>query len=439
MLKWWPMNIRLAIYLLLLFVPLPCSSQSNTFVVVGASNAQVPRHFDVEAADHDPTADTPEKIAAVNSALAAKGNVDAAWQLALAYLQGYGVPQDLTLAESWFEKGANTPGRASLVGSLYAQGEYFPKIPDAAEHWYTVAGSASGLFNLAETYKAASENEKASALYLKLLTMTGHPEVRLAQMELGNFVIDGFYSAGDDAKSRAQNLEWARIIAQELLGQQEYTIAIDYNMGRENLPIDKAMWLRYCKRAAAYNIDLAQKSYAQGMMDGSFPDLSGHDYVAWTRLASEKQFDEIAILKAITEGMSPEQTKAANAAYDSFVLTRKTYGAYYPADDPLRNPSASVLAAMPDYDPDVQLRKAFALEPAAANDAQLYAQVLDIYRTIRDQRETISRYALGRNALTGANGVPKNRAIAEYWLHEAANRGSAPAKEMLTKLTLTTN
>lgn len=47
------------------------------------------------------------------------------------------------------------------------------------------------------------------------------------------------------------------MIAQELLGQKKYQIAVEYELGREDLPPDKEMWLRYCKRAVAYNIDLA--------------------------------------------------------------------------------------------------------------------------------------------------------------------------------------
>ena len=54
---------------------------------------------------------------------------------------------------------------------------------------------------------------------------SSQPQARLAQLELGNFVIDGIYSAGNDIKGRVQNLLWARMIAQELLGQKEYQSA----------------------------------------------------------------------------------------------------------------------------------------------------------------------------------------------------------------------
>ena len=54
----------------------------------------------VEAANHDPAANTPQTVAETNQALAKKGNTDAAYELGLAYLQGFGVPLDLAQATS---------------------------------------------------------------------------------------------------------------------------------------------------------------------------------------------------------------------------------------------------------------------------------------------------------------------------------------------------
>jgi hypothetical protein len=256
---------------------------------------------------------------------------------------------------------------------------------------------------------------------------------------LGNFVLDGKYSAGNDSTGRALNLKWARIITQELLGQEEYKIAVDYDIGREDLPIDKAMWLHFCRRAAAYNIDLAQHFYVESMMQGDVPDKSGYEEIVWTRLASEKQTGEIALLNSMTSGMTAQQRDAANAAYESLVQARKYDGAYYPVDDPLRNPTPEALAAMPSDSPDVQLRRAFVLEQAAQTSEATYRQVMDIYRTVRDRREMDIRFVLGRDCLNGTSGIPKNPATAQYWLHEAADRGSKPAQDLLTTLNAKTS
>ena len=373
----------------------------------------------VEAANHDPAANTPEKIAETNQALAKNGNTDAAYELGLAYLQGYGVPLDLAQTEHWFRIVATDPGLNSLI-DLDAETRLSPLY----------------LFELAETYRKDTppQTERASKLYLYLLKQTGHPEVRRAQMELGNFVLDGKYTAGNDARGRALNLEWARTITQELLGAEEYKIAMDYDIPRGDVPKDPAMWLRFCKRAAAYNIDLAQYFLAQAIMDGTVPNQSGYDEAAWTRLASDKHTDEISQLKAMESRMTPDQRQAADAQYNSLVETRLRDGAYYPPDDPLRNATPAALATMPNDDPDFQLRRAFALEQAAQTNDEAYQEAMDHYRTVRDRREMDVRFVLGRDYLNGTNGVPVNLALARVWLTEAANRGSKAAQALLVAM-----
>jgi TPR repeat protein len=389
-----------------------CQSQSfNIDFTHPPQNGVYLRHFVVEAANHDPKADSPKKIFAANQPLANQGNTQAAWELALAYLQGYGVRQDLTQAEHWFQMGATQPSEKALVASMYENGEYFPKNLDNAAHWFIAAGRPGDLFELAQAFRKASppRTAEAAAMYVDLLKKTGEPEVRRAKMELGNFVLDGKYTAGDDPSGRTLNLEWARSITEELLGQEHYKIAVDYNVGRKNLPIDPSMWLRFCKRAAAYNIDLAQHFYAQEIMQGKAPDTSGYDKIVWIRLASDKRAVDRADLKLRESAMSSTQIQAADAAYLALVQTRQSDGAYYPSDDPLRAASPAALEAMAQDDPDVQLRRAFALDHTAGTDEQAYHQAMDLYRTIRDRREMDIRFVLGRDLLNGTNGLSKTR------------------------------
>ena len=180
-----------------------------------------------------------------------------------------------------------------MVGMFHAR-RILPTNLEAVERWYTAAGRPLDMFELGEAYKAAAEAErtKSTTYYAKAvknfiyLLKLRHGEERRAQLELGNFVIDGIFSAGDDPKGRSQNLEWSRLIAQELLGQKEYQIAVEYKIGQEDLPPDEKMWLRYCKRAAAYNIDLAQHFYVEALNEGRARDFSGYDAVAWSRLSA---------------------------------------------------------------------------------------------------------------------------------------------------------
>ena len=373
----------------------------------------------IAVADHDPAASTPERLATINKALASSGNTNAAYELGLAYLQGYGVGRDLALAEHWFLMVANDPTLKSRI-DLDAEARLPPLY----------------LFELAETYRKGMppETERATRIYVYLLQQTGHPEVRRAQMELGNFVLDGKFTGGNDAKGKALNLEWARDIAQELLGQEEYRIALDFQLGREDLPKDSAMWFRFCIRAAAYNIDFAQHFLAQALVNGTGQHQSSYDGLAWTRLASDKQTDEIRQLKAMESQMTSQQRHGADAAYDLLVQTHAADGAYYPPDDPLRSPSPAELAEMPSDDPDVQLRRAFALEQAAQTDDAAYREAMDLYRTVRDRRKMDVRFVLGRGYLNGTGGLPKNIDLARHWLNEAAGFGSQPAKALLATL-----
>ncbi|HEY2858404.1 MAG TPA: hypothetical protein VGJ21_08310 [Terracidiphilus sp.] len=381
---------------------------------------------------------------------AEKGDKKAAYELGQMCAFGFPAkpdemyrPQDLQQALHWFEIGAETPYEKSQVALMYANGNPFPKSPEGAEHWYRSTGKSLYLFEAGKTYKAAAEADpsqasnyysKASAIFLEVLRQPVDPSQRLAQLELGNFVIDGIYSAGDDAAGRSQNLAWARTIAQELLGQKIYQIAVEYKIGEEDLPIDASMWLRYVKRAAAYNVDLAQHFYVEAMGNNKAPDLSGYDYVAWTRIENDSNHRNGRLLNAQTSGMSQQQLQAADAAYRALQERREKDGAFYTADDPLANPSPAALNAMDQDDPDVQLRRAFSMESSAARNKETYERVIGLYRTVRDHRDTDARFVLGRYALTGANGIPKDRGVALYWLHEAARSGSEPAQTLLRSI-----
>jgi len=395
--------------------------------------------YAVGPANGDPRARTFEDIARVNLKLLARGDKKAAWELGLQYMQGLGVPQDFAKAEQMFQIGAVDAEEKGMVGMFYARG-YFPRDINAVERWYTAAGRPEDNYELAEAFKAAAEADhavadkyypKATALYLELLK---DPTQRLPQLELGNFVIDGIYSAGNDTLGRAQNLALARMIAQELLGQKEFESAVEYKIGNHGLPVDTEMWLRYCKRAVAYNIDNAQHAYVEALNQGKVRDFSGYDAIAFTRLNSQKMFADKPLLQAMTSSMSPGQTASVDAAYQALLKTRAKYGAYYVQDDPLRDPSPAMLAAMDQDDPDVQLREAFNIESAAATDEHVYQTVLAMYRKVRNERDYGFRFVLGRDALNGMNGVQKDSAVAEYWLKMAAYGGSKPARELLDQL-----
>jgi TPR repeat protein len=393
--------------------------------------------------------ETPEQHLSRIERLAEQGDKKAAYELGQMCAFGFPAkpdqmyrPQDFEQARHWFEIGAETGYERAEVARMYANGKPFPKDLEAAERWFRSTGESGYLFEAGKAYKAAAEADpsqaskyypRATAIFVELLKKTGDPNQRLAQLELGNFVIDGIYSAGQNPEDRRQNMIWARMIAQELLGQKLYQIAVAYEFGQNGLTKDKKMWLRYVKRAAAYNIDNAQHFYVEAMNSGDAPDPSGYDHIAWTRIENDSNNRNVQMLQVLTRGMTEQQLKASDAAYRALVDARQRYGAFYLADDPMRDPAPSALEAMDQADPDVQLRLAFSLESAAATDSNSYKQVIDLYRTVRNHRDGDCRFVLGRYALLGTNGVTKDRGVAVYWLREAIKGGSMPAQALLEK------
>jgi len=390
-------------------------------------------HYVVSTADNDPSARTDDEINAVNFKLAASGNTDADFELGLAYMQGVGVEQDLAKAEHFFEIGAIKPSDKELVSGFYLEHGWFPYSPEKAVGWLLAAGRPFDLFEAAQTYRKFNppQEAKAAGMYRALLKHPGLPEYRRAQMELGNLVLDGKYSAGDDAAGHALNLEWARIITQELVGQEEYTISVAYSAQVDGVPKDDGMSLRFCKRAAAYNIDLAQQFYGQAILQGVIKNRSPLEGYAWVRLASEKHFSNKAIVAQLEGQMSPDDLSEANSVLEGLLQTRAHDGAYYSFDDPLRDPNVTELEAMPDDDPDVQLRRAFALE--SSKQPEDYERALRLYRIAHDRRWMDVKVVLGRDYLYGAHGVAKDARLSKYWLTRAAEAGSKPAALYLAK------
>jgi localization factor PodJL len=90
-------------------------------------------------------------------AAAAKGDPAAEYEVALRFLEGRGVPQDLTAAAEWFERAAKqglVPAQFRL-GGLYEKGMGVKKNLDNARRLYLAAaeaGNAQAMHNLAVLY-----------------------------------------------------------------------------------------------------------------------------------------------------------------------------------------------------------------------------------------------------------------------------------------------
>lgn len=391
------------------------------------------RFFPVVAVNGDPTADTPEKVAQIDLTLAKAGDAQAAWQIGLAYMQGQGIRADLEQAQHWLAIGAIRPQEKAVLGELYEDGDYLHQDAAKAAYWLTAAGRPGDLFELAEMYRKAQPSQvgRAAPIYRSLLSQDGHPEVRRAKLELGTFVLDGTYSAGDDSAGQALNLEWAKSIAQELLGQSDYNIAVDYSVGREGVPKSEAMWARYCARAAAYNIDLAQEFFAKAILKSEISGTTPLEGYAWMRLASDKRYADRPIVQALEAQMTPQTRLSADSYFEDLVKTREEDGAFYRTQDPLRTPTEATLAAVPPDDPDVEVRRAYALE--LSHTPASYKQALALYLAVRNTSHMAAMAALGRQYMLGTDGMATDPANAHLWLERSVGEGYHPAALLLAR------
>lgn len=421
----WPL---FAITLLLVSYPTPSQTIKRT------ANGDIVVVQMTSAANGDPNAKTPEQIAAVNKRLAAEGNSEAAYQLGLAYMEGLGVPQDLKLALHWYEIGATTPTQKMHVGSQYQSGQYFRRDLQAAAHWYESAGDAASLFDLARMYQLGQTGpvdlSKAIDIYLRILRDPTKAYFGRTEMELGNLVLDGKYTS----HSPSQDLRWSRIIAQELIGQEQYKLAFAYGSAMD-LPGTPEVEALVTRTAASYNVDLAQEYLAETFLKTRDVSSSLEQGYAWLKLASQKRAADKPPFDLLSSQLSAVQHAAAESAYIALEQTRAETGAYYEQNDPLRMPDFSLLQhSLEKYtDPDEQLRVAFHFE-SNASDPAAFAQALHLYRIVRDQRVSSVRLKIGTQYLLGLNGFPKNAAIASKWYSFAANAGSVEACRHLAEL-----
>ena len=104
--------------------------------------------------DHPAVCESADSIYAWNLKLALQGNIEAAYQVGLAYLQGYGVKQDLSQADHWFLIGAQSSYDKQWIADQYRSGLYLPRSLEKTDFWYRAAGDHFSLHELAKIYRS---------------------------------------------------------------------------------------------------------------------------------------------------------------------------------------------------------------------------------------------------------------------------------------------
>ena len=375
-----------------------CLGQESPPLETGWLAAQRPTHaVGKECAPHSHTelCVSPASIYAWNVKLALQGNVEAAYQVGLAYFEGSGVRPDLTRAEHWFQIGVQSTYDKRWVGDQYRWGQFIPRSLEKTDFWYRAAGDHDSLLQLARIYRSGELGDpnpaKATALALGLLT-GNDGYTRLAEFELGNMVLDNQYTSGDPR----QDLRWAREIAQELIGGEEARLAWA-NGSAMDLPDTPEVRRAVTRSAAALDADLPQMQMAD-----VFPSMSVTERYAWEYLSGRHQSDAAGKAQALLNSLSVADRKAAQDAVGHLEHNREAAGAYYRDDDPLLTPDFAALEkhAAEFGDPEEQLRLAYHFEHDIS-DSEALARARSLYKQVRDQRVASVRLRIGNEYLTG--------------------------------------
>jgi TPR repeat protein len=116
--------------------------------------------------------ETKHEAFALFQAGAEHGNASSMSKLGIAYLNGYGVPQDHAKAREWFEKAAAKDDANAMVdlGRLYATGQGVPQDYVKSREWWEKAaakGDAYAMVNLGRLYASGQDYRKAREWFEK--------------------------------------------------------------------------------------------------------------------------------------------------------------------------------------------------------------------------------------------------------------------------------
>lgn len=290
----------------------------------------------------------------------------------------------------------------------------------------TDAATSSARFDLARSLQREpappADIQRAALIYRDLITLTGDPYVRRAQMELGNLVLDNKYTSGDPKL----DLFWARTITQELLGQEQYRLAFAHGSAMD-LPSSPEVNALTVRTAASYNVDLAQLQMAERAPKA--------ERAAWLRLGGQ-YFNQIQNLADVEDNaLTPEERSAVSEAFSALLSTRESSGAFYRKSDPLRDPGQASLEALlaKGTDPDAQLRLAYYYE-RRATDPIYAAKAITLYRIVRDGRVSSVRFKIGAHYEQATEDFPLDPVRAAQWFGFAAKAASLEACTHILKL-----
>jgi TPR repeat protein len=191
------------------------------------------------------------------------------------------------------------------------------------------------------------------------------------------------------------------------------------------------------RRAATYDMDLAELDFARDLLRGDGIQKDAIEACAWLTIANPQLNSAGGMLAQVTEKAPPEMLDKIKSRVEALRRIRQASGGYYEDSDSYSTaaPNIALLRqGAASGNPFAEMRLAFALEKgqgiAIDSDA-----AIQLYEHIQ-KTGAMELHAWLGTALANGDGLPQDYALARQRLIEASEEGSIPARKTLAKLDL---
>ena len=337
--------------------------------------------------------------------LAAQGNAQAQYDLAVCYYQGRGVSPDYAEGLKWFRKAADQGNALAQynLGVCYINGIGVNKDPAEAVKWFRKAaekGEDMAQYGLGTCFEEGRGVPQDPAEAVKWYRKAADQGNVFAQYSLGVCCYKGL----GVRQNYAEAVKWLRKAAEQGDAANQYSFGL--NMGlflRLNFTSEKS-WNEDVKQKIAAAQALLGFFYANGWSVNKDPA----EAVKWWRKAAEQgdamaQYN-LAVCYLNGLGVSRDPAEAVKwyrkAADQGYTLAQYTLGmCYYKG-----------LGVKPDH-----------------------VETVKWFRKAADQGYALAQFNLGACYYNGL-GVSRDKAEAEKWWRKAADQGYESAKKALVKM-----
>lgn len=395
---------------------------------------------------------TPAKIVTIQKkttgeillAAAQKGNANAQYQVASAYLNGkMGLSKNKDKALIWLEKAAKNNHREAqyLLGSLYYNGSPVKRDLETAKFWLSKSAK-SGVENAKVLINAINEDGKPNSKEQRRNTSTN--DLFLASANKGDreaqFKVGLMYLKGNDGfpKDQDKALHWFNKAASQDHTNAQFEMGMMYyKPGSDDNETARSLLLKAADKGHANAQFFLAAIYSQNQ--------KYNDAAEWLDKAFQNNHEEALemLVELYTSGKldNPDGTRVLKwlekASLKGLRDAQYRLGEEYLVHEEIANNETKAFAwieksARNGY---TQAKyKLATLYQQGIGARKQYTKSARWFREAAQEGHVDAQYDLAELYLQGL-GLPRNKSKAKKWLEEAANQGHMKAKIKLGNIT----